>query len=165
MNSNDLARNATRKVARHAATLRYEALPPALVELTNQCVLDTLGVSIGASTLAAGGRIIREYVGEMGGRPESTMLGFGGKRCGPVATPVGNLCGRARSSHCRERTGERHRHGGAARRATAERVLALSRGRRQPGGAFGVIAMDLAAQAARLSAFFSSPGVSLERFR
>lgn len=69
----------TRKLARHAASLRYEALPPALVELTKQCVLDTLGVSIGASTLAPEAAILADYAREQGGRPEATLLGFGGK--------------------------------------------------------------------------------------
>lgn len=71
--------NATRNLARYAASLKYEALPPALVELMKQCVLDTLGVSIGASGMAPEGRIAYEYVREMGGRPESTIFGFGGK--------------------------------------------------------------------------------------
>ena len=69
----------TRKLARHAASLRYEALPSALVELTKQCVLDTLGVSIGASTLAPEAAILADYAREQGGRPEATLLGFGGK--------------------------------------------------------------------------------------
>jgi 2-methylcitrate dehydratase PrpD len=75
----------TRRLARHAATLRYEALPPALVELTKQCVLDTLGVSIGASTLAPEAAILADYVREQGGRPEATLLGFGGKAPAPLA--------------------------------------------------------------------------------
>ncbi|MBI3043409.1 MAG: MmgE/PrpD family protein [Betaproteobacteria bacterium] len=79
MTGDSSASGATRKLARHAATLRFEALPPTLVELTKQCVLDTLGVSIGASTLAPEGGIIHEYVTDLGGRPESTILGFGGK--------------------------------------------------------------------------------------
>ena len=79
MATTDLSKDATRKLARHAAALQYEALPPALVELTKQCVLDTLGVSIGASTLAPEGRIIAEYVKDLGGKPEGTILGFGGK--------------------------------------------------------------------------------------
>lgn len=69
----------TRKLARHAATLRYEDLPPSLVELTKQCVLDTLGVSIGASALAQEGQIVADFVKEQGGKPESTVLGFGWK--------------------------------------------------------------------------------------
>jgi 2-methylcitrate dehydratase PrpD len=70
---------ATRALAGHAARLQYEALPPALVELTKQCVLDTLGVTIGAATLAPEARIVADYVAGLGGRPESTILGFGGK--------------------------------------------------------------------------------------
>ena len=38
----------TLRFAQHAATLRYEDLPKALVKLLKQCVLDTLGVSIAA---------------------------------------------------------------------------------------------------------------------
>jgi 2-methylcitrate dehydratase PrpD len=75
----DQSKDATRKLARHAATLRYEALPAPLVEMTKQCILDTLGVSIGASTLAPEGRIIADYVRDLGGKQESTILGFGGK--------------------------------------------------------------------------------------
>lgn len=75
----------TRKLARHAAALRYDALPPALVEMIKQCVLDTLGVSMGASTLAPEARILADYVREQGGRPEATLLGFGGKAPAPLA--------------------------------------------------------------------------------
>ena len=78
-------KGATRKLARHAATLGYQALPPSLVELTKQCVLDTLGVVTGASTLAPESRIIADYVREQGGKPESSILGFGGKAPAPWA--------------------------------------------------------------------------------
>ena len=54
-------KGATRKLARYAATLSYESLPPALVELMKQCVLDTLGVAIGASTLAEEAGIVADY--------------------------------------------------------------------------------------------------------
>lgn len=75
----------TRKLAQHAATLRYEALPPALVEMIKQCVLDTLGVSMGATTLAPEARILADYVRDQGGKPEATLLGFGGKAPAPLA--------------------------------------------------------------------------------
>ena len=75
----DAGRGVTRKLARHAATLEYEALPAALVEVTKQCVLDTLGVSTGASTLAPEAAILAQYVRDLGGKPEATLLGFGGK--------------------------------------------------------------------------------------
>lgn len=70
---------ATRALARHAATLDYAMLPPAVVELTKQCVLDTLGVTIGASTLAPEAKIVADYVRDLGGKPDATLLGFGGK--------------------------------------------------------------------------------------
>jgi 2-methylcitrate dehydratase PrpD len=89
----DPSKNATRKLARHAATLKYNALPPELVDLTKQCVLDTLGVSIGASTLAPEGRIISEYVIDLGGKPETTILGFGGKAPAPWAVFVNGSLG------------------------------------------------------------------------
>ena len=69
----------THKLACHAATLRYDSLPPKLVEVIKQSVLDTLGVSIGASTLAPEARILADYVRDQGGKPEATLLGFGGK--------------------------------------------------------------------------------------
>lgn len=75
----EAGKGVTRKLARHAATLRYEMLPPALVEMIKQCVLDTLGVTIGASTLAPEARILADYVKEQGGKAEATLLGFGGK--------------------------------------------------------------------------------------
>ncbi len=79
------ARDSTRKLARHAATLPYSALPPAVVELTKQCVLDTLGVTIGASSLSPEAKIVADYVRDLGGKPESTVLGFGGKAPAPWA--------------------------------------------------------------------------------
>src|SRR5258707_704487 len=73
------ANDITLQLARHAAALHFDALPPQLVDLIKQCVLDTLGVSIGASTLAPEAKIVAAYVNDLGGKPESTLLGFGGK--------------------------------------------------------------------------------------
>ena len=87
-NSGITGEGATRKMAKHAATLKYEALPAELVDLIKQCVLDTLGVSIGASGMAPEGRIAHEYVKDMGGKPESTIFGFGGKAPAAWATFV-----------------------------------------------------------------------------
>jgi 2-methylcitrate dehydratase PrpD len=84
---------ATRALARHVATLSYGALPPALVELTKQCVLDTLGVSIAASTLAPEAKLVHRYVSRQGGNPESTILGFGGKAPAPWAVFVNGSLG------------------------------------------------------------------------
>src|SRR5437868_5801561 len=65
-------KNITAEIARYAAALRYDDLPPPLVELVKQIVLDTLGVSAGASGLALEARILADYVREAGGRPDST---------------------------------------------------------------------------------------------
>ena len=70
---------ATRRLAQHASSLRYEQLPAVLVERIKQCVLDTLGVSIGASTLSEEAGIVADYVRALGGAPESRILGFGGR--------------------------------------------------------------------------------------
>jgi 2-methylcitrate dehydratase PrpD len=72
-------RGVTRRLAQHAATLGYEALPQPLVERIKLCLLDTLGVSIGASGLAPEARIVADYVGDLGGKPESRLWGFGGR--------------------------------------------------------------------------------------
>jgi len=41
----------SRRLAEHAASLSYEMLPADSVELTKLCIMDTLGVIIGANTL------------------------------------------------------------------------------------------------------------------
>jgi 2-methylcitrate dehydratase PrpD len=76
----------TKKLAQHASTLRYDALPAALVERIKQCVLDTLGVTIGASGLCGEARIVRDYVNDLGGKPEARVLGFGS--CAPAPWAV-----------------------------------------------------------------------------
>ena len=83
----------TRRFAEHVANLRYEDLPPALVELIKQCVLDTLGVAIAASTLAPEGKIIADYVNEMGGKPVATTWGFGDRVPAPWAVFVNGSLG------------------------------------------------------------------------
>jgi len=77
MNTADNDNGATRALAQHAATLQFDALPAALVAMLKQCVLDTLGVAIGASGLAPEAKILADYVGEFGGKADSTLLGFG----------------------------------------------------------------------------------------
>jgi len=76
---------ATRRLAEHIASLRYEDLPAALVQLLKDCVLDTLGVSIAASALAPEAKALYEHVQAMGGAPCATMLGFGGRTSAPLA--------------------------------------------------------------------------------
>jgi 2-methylcitrate dehydratase PrpD len=86
-------KDASRKLARHAATLPYEAIPRDLLELTKQCVLDTLGVAIGASGVNDEARLVHDYVRDLGGKAESTIWGFGGKAPAPWAAMVNGSLG------------------------------------------------------------------------
>lgn len=75
----------TSMFAAHASTLRFEELPKPLVHLLKQCVLDTLGVSIAASTLAPEADIVANYVQALGGNGTATLWGYGGKAPAPWA--------------------------------------------------------------------------------
>ena len=83
----------TAQLAQHVASLEYRQLPHELVELIKQCVLDTLGVSIAASTLAPEARIVAEYVRDLGGKPVATVLGFGDRAPAPWAVFVNGSLG------------------------------------------------------------------------
>jgi 2-methylcitrate dehydratase PrpD len=84
---------ATSRIVHHIANLEFAALPAALVTMVKQCVLDTIGVAIGASTLSPEARILFDYVAGFGGRGDSTMLGFGTKAPAPWAVFVNGSLG------------------------------------------------------------------------
>ena len=84
---------ATRRFAEYAAILRYEDLPQPLIKLLKQCVLDTLGVSIAATTLAEEAKIVHDYVTEFGGKPVATVWGYGTKAPAPWAVFVNGSLG------------------------------------------------------------------------
>jgi len=86
-------KDASRKFSRHAATLQYDAIPRELIELTKQCVLDTLGVAIGASGVNDEAKLVHEYVRDLSGREEATIWGFGGKAPAPWAAFVNGSLG------------------------------------------------------------------------
>jgi 2-methylcitrate dehydratase PrpD len=86
-------KDASRKLARHAATLQYDAIPRELLELTKQCVLDTLGVAIGASGVNDEAKLVHDYVCDLGGKEEATIWGFGGKAPAPWAAFVNGSLG------------------------------------------------------------------------
>jgi 2-methylcitrate dehydratase PrpD len=79
---------ATSRLAQHVASLDFQALPTELVTLIKQCILDTIGVAIGASTLAPEAKLLFDYVDGFGGRGDSTILGFGTKAPAPWAVFV-----------------------------------------------------------------------------
>lgn len=83
----------TARIAQHVAGLRYEDLPRALVNLVKQCVLDTLGVSIAATTLAPEAKIVAQYVADLGGHGVASVWGFGRKAPAPWAVFVNGSLG------------------------------------------------------------------------
>jgi 2-methylcitrate dehydratase PrpD len=68
----------TRQLATHAAKLRYEDIPPEVVDKAKDCILDQVGVELIGSTLEWN-KIAYRYVVEMGGKPQSTIVNYGTK--------------------------------------------------------------------------------------
>jgi 2-methylcitrate dehydratase PrpD len=66
-------------IAAYLANLRYEHIPQVAIDAAKKCILDTLGVIAGASGTVPGCRELAELILDAGGRPESTIIGFGGK--------------------------------------------------------------------------------------
>ena len=71
--------DAGRSLARYAATLSFDALPPAVVRVTKQCILDVMGTTLAATTLAPEAPLFHNYVRDVGGREECTLIGYGEK--------------------------------------------------------------------------------------
>ena len=66
-------------IARRAAAVKYEDLSEAEVLMTKKAILDTLGCIIGGSGLGNRCTDFVEMANETGGKPEATILGWGGK--------------------------------------------------------------------------------------
>ena len=66
-------------LARFAATTRFEDLPPESVETAKKSILDTLGVILAASGMEPAVKALIDLVRDEGGRPDCTILGFGGR--------------------------------------------------------------------------------------
>lgn len=64
----------TGALASFAASLRYDDLPAPVVAMVKRLVLDTLGVSLAATTLGPGCREAVSVMRDLGGAPESTIL-------------------------------------------------------------------------------------------
>ena len=64
------------RLAADVTALTFERLPPPVVEKAKQCLLDHLGVALLGATLPNVSPA-RRVVGDMGGRPESTIIYFG----------------------------------------------------------------------------------------
>ncbi|MBI2830648.1 MAG: MmgE/PrpD family protein [Chloroflexi bacterium] len=62
----------------NAVSVRYEGLPEDIVDVTKKFILDTIGCGIAGST-APGCADTVELIKDWGGKPESTIMVFGGK--------------------------------------------------------------------------------------
>lgn len=71
-----MALGITEKLAAHALNLRYEDIPPEVIEKAKDCILDQVGVELIGSTLEWN-KIAYRYVLEMEGRGESTIVNYG----------------------------------------------------------------------------------------
>ncbi|WP_137890275.1 MmgE/PrpD family protein [Ramlibacter sp. 2FC] len=66
-------------IADFIVNTRYDKLPQDAVEGAKKSILDTLGVILAAGGMEPAVRGIVEFAKESGGRPESSVLGFGGR--------------------------------------------------------------------------------------
>ncbi len=65
-----------RRLAEYAIGLNYESLPQEVVKQAKRAVLDLLGCAIGGYGSEAS-RIVLQFIKEIGGTPESTIIGNG----------------------------------------------------------------------------------------
>jgi 2-methylcitrate dehydratase len=70
-----------------AHSVRYEDLPSPVVHETKRLILDTLGCALGGSH-SEPAAIVRNVARTLGGNPEATMLGTGGRTSCALATLV-----------------------------------------------------------------------------
>lgn len=66
-------------LAKNVASVKYEDIPIQAVEIAKMDILDTLGVTIAASGTTPFCKKVVELVKDMGGKEESTIIGYGGK--------------------------------------------------------------------------------------
>ena len=71
--------DASQIFAEHVACIRYEDIPPEVVEITKESILDTLGVTLGASSMSPTFKVLVDLAREVGGKEESTIIGFGSR--------------------------------------------------------------------------------------
>lgn len=79
----------TEKFVEKVMGLRYDALPPEAIDVARQVTLDGLAVMLAGATEPLGvGRIATEYVRQMGGAPQATVVAGGFKSAMPNAAYV-----------------------------------------------------------------------------
>ena len=76
MSNNMKDQGITRKLAQFISQLRYQDIPPKVIEKTKEIVLDQLGCELSSSVLPWN-KIVYEYAKAMGGSGRSTVVNFG----------------------------------------------------------------------------------------
>lgn len=79
MSNTSERRDAAYVFASNVARTEFQDLSPKTVEAAKKSILDTLGVMLGATGTTPSLNGIIDLVKETSGRPESTIIGFGGK--------------------------------------------------------------------------------------
>jgi 2-methylcitrate dehydratase len=74
----------SRTLSRYSSNLTYEDLSPEVIRYGKHLLLDTIGVALGAY-LSEPSRITRSVIGELGGRPEATIIGSGDRTSASLA--------------------------------------------------------------------------------
>ena len=83
----------TQALAQNIVNTKFNNLSQDTVEATKKSILDILGVMLPPTTLVKTCLSVYELVSEAGGKPESTIVGFGGKApCWEAAFVNGSLC-------------------------------------------------------------------------
>ncbi len=72
-------RDAAFDIAKNIVNLKYDDIPPEIVDITKKSILDTLGVITAASTMGEGCQEIVELVKKTGAKGKSTIIGYGGR--------------------------------------------------------------------------------------
>ncbi|BDB27822.1 MmgE/PrpD family protein [Cupriavidus sp. P-10] len=106
--------------ASHVASTHYEGLPAEAADTAKKSLLDTLGVILAASGLEPSVRSVVALARESGGKPESLLLGFGGRLPAASAALVNGAL-----AHCLD-FDDRTTWGGHAGSSLIPAVLALA---------------------------------------
>ncbi len=85
---------ATETIAQWIVTTSYEDIPPDAIRVANESCFDLLGVILAGSTEPVG-EIIREYVAELGGSPDATVLASSLRSSRPNAALANGTMGHA----------------------------------------------------------------------
>jgi 2-methylcitrate dehydratase PrpD len=83
----------TQRFAQHVHELRYEHLPPEVLHKAKLIIRDGLGNQIAASAISEPARHMVSLIREYGGKPESTVIGYGFKVPAPAAAMCNAMMG------------------------------------------------------------------------